>query len=125
LERYAETAREHGLELTLLGANAVRDELSWLGPKVVGASLSPTDGQANPRVVGPAYARLARKLGAEIREFAAVRHAARSGERFEAEADGVTVTSRWLVNSAGAGAGIVASWFDERVPVSPLTPNML
>jgi len=125
LERYAETARDHGLELTLLGANAVRDEFSWLGPKVVGASLSPTDGQANPRLVGPAYARLARKLGAEVREFAAVRHAARSGEGFEVEAEGVTVTSRWLVNAAGAGAGIVASWFDERAPVSPLTPNML
>lgn len=125
LERYAETARDHGLELTLLGANAVRDEWPWLGPKVVGASLSPSDGQANPRVVGPAYARLARKLGAEIREFAGVRHAARSGERFDVEAEGVTVTSRWLVNAAGAGAGTVASWFDERAPLSPLTPNML
>jgi sarcosine oxidase subunit beta len=125
LERYAEAARDHGLELTLLGANAVRDEFSWLGPKVVGASLSPTDGQANPRLVGPAYARLARKLGAQVHEFAPVRHAARSGERFEVEAEGITVTSRWLVNAAGAGAGIVASWFGERAPVSPLTPNML
>jgi glycine/D-amino acid oxidase-like deaminating enzyme len=125
LERYAEAARDHGLQLTLLGANVVRDEFSWLGPKVVGASLSPTDGQANPRLVGPAYARLARKLGAEVREFAPVRHAARSGERFEVAAEGVTVTSSWVVNAAGAGAGIVASWFDERAPVSPLTPNML
>jgi sarcosine oxidase subunit beta len=125
LEDYAAAARDHGLELTLLGANAVRDELPWLGPKVVGASLSPTDGQANPRVVGPAYARLARKLGAEIREFAPVRHAAQGGEHFEVVAEGTTVTSRWLVNAAGAGAGVVASWFGERAPVSPLTPNML
>ena len=125
LERYAETARDHGLELTLLGANAVRDQWPWLGPKVVGASLSPTDGQANPRVVGPAYARLARKLGAEIREFAEVRDATRSGERFDVEAEGVKVLSRWLINAAGAGAGIVASWFDEHAPLSPLTPNML
>ena len=125
LERYAERAREHGLELTLLGANAVRDEMPWLGPNVVGASLSPTDGQANPRVVGPAYARLARKRGAEVREFAPVHQASLSGERFETQADGVTVTSRWLVNAAGAGAGAVASWFGERAPVAPLMPNML
>ena len=89
LERYADMAREHGLELTLLGANAVRDELPWLGPNVVGASLSPTDGQANPRVVGPAYARLARKLGAEIREFAPVHRAVATGAGFETEAEGV------------------------------------
>jgi sarcosine oxidase subunit beta len=37
----------------------------------------------------------------------------------------VTVTSRWLVNAAGAGAGVVASWFGERAPVAPLMPNML
>ena len=125
LERYAESARAHGLDLTLLGANAIRDELPWLGANVVGASLSPTDGQANPRVVGPAYARLARRLGAEIREFAPVRHAASTGDGFEIEAEGVSTKSRWLVNAAGAGAGLVASWFGECAPVSPLTPNML
>jgi sarcosine oxidase subunit beta len=125
LECYADSARQHGLELILLGANAVREELPWLGPKVVGASLSPSDGQANPRVVGPAYARLARKRGAEIREFAPVHRAVSTGAGFETEADGVTVTSRWLVNAAGAGAGTVASWFGECAPVSPLMPNML
>src|ERR1700688_2190826 len=89
LERYAESAREHGLDLILLGANALRDELPWLGPNVVGASLSPADGHAKPRVVAPAYARLARKLGAELREFAPVHHAVSTGTGFETEADGV------------------------------------
>ncbi|WP_315837765.1 FAD-binding oxidoreductase [Bradyrhizobium prioriisuperbiae] len=125
LERYAESAREHGLALTLLGANAVRDELPCIGPKVHGASLSPTDGHANPRVVGPAYARLARRRGVAVRECAPVRHAVSTGVGFEIEADGLTVKSCWLVNAAGVGAGVVASWFGEPAPVSPLMPNML
>ena len=125
LERYAQDARQHGLELMMLGANAVREELPWLGPNVIGASLSPTDGQANPRVVGPAYARLARRLGAEIREFAPVHRAVATGTGFEVEAEGVSVKSRWFVNAAGAGAGIVASWFGESAPVAPLAPNMV
>ena len=125
LERYAKDAREYGLALTLLGANAVRDELPWLGPNVVGASLCASDGQANPRVVGPAYARLARKRGAAIREFAPVHHAVATGSGFAIEAEGVSVTSRWLVNAAGVGGGAVASWFGERAPVSPLAPNMV
>ena len=125
LERYAADARDYGLELTMLGANAVRDALPWLGPKIVGASLCASDGQANPRVVGPAYARLARKLGAEIRELVPARHAVTTGAGFAIEADGVSVKSRWLVNAAGAGGGAVASWFGERAPVAPLTPNMV
>jgi sarcosine oxidase subunit beta len=125
LERYANDARGCGLELTLIGANALRDSMPWLGPGVIGASLSPRDGGANPRVVGPAYARLARKLGADIREMTPVRYAADAGEDFEIEAEGLTVKSRWLVNAAGAGAGTVAGWFGERAPVAPLTPNML
>lgn len=125
LETYARDAAEHGLALQLLGPNALRAEMPWLGPAVMGASLSPTDGQANPRVVGPAFARLARRLGAELREHAPVRHAAHDGAGFTVEAEGVTVRSRSLVNAAGAFGGVVAGWFGEAAPVAPLSPNMV
>lgn len=126
LERYAAAAAEYGLDLTMLGPNAVHGELPWLGEKVVGASLSPTDGQANPRVVGPAYARLARRLGVIVREHTPVTGAVTTGNGFEiATATGTTVRSRHLVNAAGAGAGLVAAAFGEPVPLTPLMPNML
>ena len=105
LERYARDAAEYGLRLQLLGANAARAELPWLGETVVGASLSPEDGQANPRLVGPAYARLARRLGAEVREHAAVIAAERTAAGFETRTENLVVTSRFLVNCAGIGAG--------------------
>ncbi|MFE1599192.1 NAD(P)/FAD-dependent oxidoreductase [Methylobacterium sp. ID0610] len=125
LEAYARDAAAHGLDLQLLGPNALRAEMPWLGPAVVGASLSPTDGQANPRVVGPAYARLARRRGAQVREHAPVRHALHDGAGFAVEAEGVAVRSRILVNAAGAFAGTVAGWFGEAAPVAPLAPNMV
>jgi sarcosine oxidase subunit beta len=125
LERYARDARELGLDLQMMGVNAVRAELPWLGSKVVGASLSPTDGQANPRVVGPAFARLARKRGAQIFEFTPVSHAARTSTGFHLQAKDMEVTSRYLVNTAGAAAGTVAAWFGDHAPVTPLMPNML
>ena len=105
LERYARDAAEYGLRLQLLGANAARAELPWLGETVVGASLSPEDGQANPRLVGPAYARLARRLGADVREHAAVIAAERTAAGFETRTENLVVTSRFLVNCAGIGAG--------------------
>ena len=125
LEQYARDAREYGLELQMLGANRVRSEIPWLGDKVVGASLSPEDGQANPRVVGPAFARLARRLGAEVREHRRVTAARRTERGFAVEAGDLTVESAWLVNSAGVFGGTLASWFGEHAPVEPLMPNML
>ena len=130
LERYAGVAAGHGLALQLMGANALRDAMPWLGPAVIGASLAPTDGQANPRVVGPAFARLARRLGAAVYEHTPVIHAEKTEAGFivtgrERGGAEITIGSRYLVNAAGAGAGHVAGWFGEPAPVSPLSPNML
>jgi sarcosine oxidase subunit beta len=125
LERYRDDAHEYGLELTMLGANAAHEELPWLGDQVLGASLSPTDGQANPRVVGPAFAALARRLGAEVREFTPVVAVARTGAGFAVTAKGLEVRARHLVNAAGAGGLLVAATFGETVPLTPLSPNML
>jgi sarcosine oxidase subunit beta len=126
LERYADDARAYGLDLTLLGPNAVREALPWLGEKVAGASLSPTDGQANPRVVGAAYARLARRLGVIVREYTTVLGATAKGRGFEVEASGgLTVLSRFLINACSAWSNLVAAAFGEPTPLTPMTPNML
>jgi sarcosine oxidase subunit beta len=125
LERHAQDVAEHGLHLRLLGSGALRIELPWLSSDVVGASLCAEDGHANPRLVGPAFARLARRLGADVRENAAAISAARGGDGFETRTDGLEVRSRFLVNCAGVAAGRIAAWFGEEVPLQPLVPNML
>ena len=125
LERYAGDAADHGLALELLGTKAIRTRAPWLGPDVIGASLCAEDGQANPRLVGPAFARLARRLGADVREHAAVIESARSGDGFATRSEGIEVHSRFVVNCAGVAAGRVAQWFGEDVPLRPLVPNML
>jgi sarcosine oxidase subunit beta len=125
LEAYAEDAAERGLRLQLLGRAALRAELPWLGREVFGASLCAEDGHANPRLVGPAFARLARRSGADVREHQAVDSAVRTTDGFEARTDDLEVTSRFLVNCAGVGAGKIASGFGEAMPLAPLVPNML
>ncbi|MBV9890373.1 MAG: FAD-binding oxidoreductase [Rhizobacter sp.] len=125
LERYARDAAAFGLRLELLGRAAVRAQLPWLGAGVVGASLCAEDGHANPRLVGPACARLARRRGADVREHAPVLDAARDGDGFALRSDAIEVRSTFLVNCAGAGAGRFAAAFGEDVPLAPLVPNML
>ena len=125
LEAYARDAADWGLDLKLIGPNAVRGDYPWLGRKVVGASLCVDDGQANPRLVGPAFARAARRAGADIRELTRVEAAGFDGEKFEIRAEnGLVVESRWLINVAGAWAGKVADWFGDSVPIHLQVPNM-
>jgi len=125
LERYARDARDVGLALSVAGGNAVRTLHPWLGPAVVGASLSPDDGVANPRLVGPAFARAARRAGADIREHTKVDQARWTGAGFEIQAGALTLRAKRLVNVAGYWGGEVAGWFGEPVPIAPLCPNML
>jgi sarcosine oxidase, subunit beta len=125
LEAYAKTAREHGLDLTLIGANAIRAAYPWLGTRVIGASLCAEDGQANPRVVAPAYARLARKLGADVRERTTVTAARRTERGFEIEAGSLRITAGKIINTAGMGAAKIAALFGEHVPLAAMLPNMV
>jgi sarcosine oxidase subunit beta len=126
LERYARTAGELGLRLQLIGRNRVMAEYPWLGDGVVGLSLAPDDGQANPRLVAPAFGRAARAAGAEVREHARVMSTLHNGRRFQLRCEnGLEVSASFLVNAAGAWAGEIAQRFREPVPMTTIAPNML
>jgi sarcosine oxidase subunit beta len=122
---YAKTARDYGIELRVIGRNAIRAEYPFLGPQVVAGSYCAEDGQANPRLLSPALARAARKAGADIRENAKVVDIARDGDRFVARtADGTEVRARTLVNTAGAWGAEISARFGEPVPLGVVAPNM-
>ena len=126
LERYAAAARDFGLNLQMIGPRRVREEHPWLSEIVIGGSLAPDDGQANPRLVAPAFGRAARAAGADLREFTAVTETVLEGKRFTTRcATGLEVSSTYLVNTAGAWGGEIARAFDEPVPIEATAPNML
>jgi len=121
LERYAESAREHGLALTLLGANAVARRTAGGRTRDTRcfAIRRPTARPIRAWWGRPLCAARAQARRRGSGSFAPVRRAVSTGAGFEVEADGVTVRSHWLVNAAGAGAGVVASWFGERASSFP------
>ncbi|NBC36441.1 FAD-dependent oxidoreductase [Novosphingobium sp. FSY-8] len=125
MEEYAQQAREEGLELELLSANALRERFPWLGPDVLAGSYSATDGHANPRLAAPAFARAAARLGAQIIEDTQIVHAEKLVEDFHlTAADGRQFRAPILLVTAGAWAGKVAGWFDEGIPLTPRAPTM-
>ncbi|WP_036582977.1 NAD(P)/FAD-dependent oxidoreductase, partial [Brucella anthropi] len=126
LEAYAATVQPLGLDVELIGGNAVRERFPWLPGNVAGASLCAEDGHANPRLVAPAFARAALAAGATVLENTPVIEARETGDGFAILAgNGIEIRSRLLFNCAGAWSDQFAASFGEPVPLQRIYPSMV
>lgn len=126
LEAYAAKVRPLGLDVEMIGGNAVRERFPWMPGDVAGASLCAEDGNANPRLVSPAFARAARAAGATVLENTPVIETRETGDGFAILAgDGIEIRSRLLFNCAGAWADQFAASFGEPVPLTRIYPSMV
>lgn len=130
LERNACHGRAHGLDITLLDRRETISRWPFLSDMVVGASFSTRDAVVNPRLVAPAFARAAQRLGAVIHEGVEIRAAEHGGGRFRLRGetrDGTkrTITSDALVNAAGAWSDSLAALFGETIPLFAAGPAEL
>lgn len=125
LEAYANEARHYGLDLQILGGNALRERFPFLGPEVVAGSHAPLDGHANPRLAAPAFARAARREGAAVFEGTEVETVEREGAGFRVgTTDGRVFLGEQLMICAGAWAGRLSAQFGEPVPLVTHGPQM-
>ena len=123
---HAEAQADYGVDVEMLNRNALLARFPWFGACAVGAAWCPGDGQANPRLVGPAFARAAREAGASLLERDGARHIARDGGGFVIETEsGRTLRARTLINSSGAWGGRLAALFGEAVEIWPMEPQMV
>jgi sarcosine oxidase subunit beta len=126
IEQHCRDAAEHGLHFELLGRNAVMARFPWLGSIVQGGSFAAEDGQANPRLVSPAFGDAARRAGAAILEGIEIIGGEAAADGFVlTAADGSEFRGRLLFNCAGTWAGAVAAWFGEDVVIKPETPQVM
>ncbi|MDR7375753.1 sarcosine oxidase subunit beta [Rhodoferax ferrireducens] len=125
LENYRALSRDFDLGIELLTGPRLRAHCPWLGGKAVGGSLCAEDGQANPRLVSPAFAQAARRAGAQIFERSSVDEVLHDGQHFMLRSgQALEVTAPVLLNCAGAWAGKLAAQFGEPVPLQSGHPAM-
>jgi sarcosine oxidase subunit beta len=123
---HAEAQAAYGLKVEMISRNALRARYPWFGEAAYGAAWCDTDGQANPRLLGPAFARAARAAGADIREHAPVASLEKDGDGFIARGEtGLEIRARQVVNAAGAWGARVAAWLGEAVELWPMMPQMV
>jgi glycine/D-amino acid oxidase-like deaminating enzyme len=71
-EQWLPQAKEHGLETRLLTSQQLRQLVPAVKPKILGAMFTPSDGQAEPQKVCPAFQQAAQKQGARFMTGCAV-----------------------------------------------------
>ncbi len=116
-----------GLGNVLLDRTETLRRWPFLSDSVVASSWSARDAVVNPRLVAPAFARAARRLGATIHEGVEVISAERDAGHFRLHgrsADGkqLSITAEVLVNAAGAWGDRLAARFGEAIPLFAAGP---
>ena len=124
MRAYAQAARPWGLELEELTLREIRARFPGLGPDAIAASFSPQDGSGNPRLIAPAFAEAARKLGAEVIEGAEVEKVTHTGSGFLVASSKGAFAADCLLNTAGAWGARIAAEFGEEVPLDARGPQM-
>ena len=123
---HAEVQAAYGCDVEMISRNALMARYPWFSDAAFGAAWCASDGQANPRLLGPAFARAARAAGADIREHEPVAALEKDGDGFLVRCDsGLEVRARQVVNAAGAWGARVAGWLGEEVELWPMMPQMM
>ncbi|MEM6481108.1 MAG: FAD-binding oxidoreductase [Pseudomonadota bacterium] len=124
MRTFKANAKPYGLHLEELGPDDLKGRFPGIGPTAIGASFSPADGSANPRLVAAAFADAAARLGANVLAETDVSDIEHSSSGFTLSSSKGTVCGDILVNCAGAHGPEIAKRFDEDVPYIWAGPQM-
>lgn len=124
MQAFAKEASKHGLHIDHLTPTEIHRRFPGLGPSAIGASFSPNDGSANPRLIGPAFTDAAARLGAHIVTGAGLPRIAKTESGFTISTAQGSFAADVLINCAGAAGRQIAAQFDEDVPLAVHGPQM-
>ncbi|WP_454868394.1 NAD(P)/FAD-dependent oxidoreductase [Pseudomonas farris] len=125
LQAYADAPEAKQLDLEIFRGDELHKRFPFLGPDVKGGSYAPHDGHANPRLAAPAFARAARRLGAQIEERTEVAEVQKVGGEFSiSTTDGRQFSAAQLLITAGAWGQKLSAQFGEPVPLETKGPQM-
>lgn len=124
MRSFIDAAKPWGLSVDELDMREVCARFPGVGPNAVAASFSPGDGSGNPRLIAPAFAAAARRIGAEIIEQANVGAITKTTSAFEVETSRGLIRGEVLLNTAGAWGAQIAAQFGEPVLMEARGPQM-
>lgn len=124
LNDYYQESLNMGLDLEMLSGDEIRRRYPWFSGRVLGGSLSPHDGQANPRIVSPAFAAAARRAGATVCEREPVQLVEKLSSGYRVTTGKGIYEAEQLIISAGAWSNKIATQLGESFPLTHGFPAM-
>lgn len=115
-----------GLDVQFLDGDDARRIMPVIGPKIIGASFSPSDAQINPLELVTSFARQARKLGAQLCTFTEVTHVETQGEKIVAvDTTRGKIMTETIVDATGVWSADLAKRVGFEIPVTPLKGELM
>jgi sarcosine oxidase subunit beta len=107
-----------GIESRLLTSEELFQLAPYISRKMVGGAISPIEGKANPLLTAPAFAKSARKLGAEIFTNKKVVGIKKISSGYEVISRDQKFRTKQILITANAGIPELAKFFGKEIPIS-------
>ena len=126
LEKKRALESKWNLETELLTGDEARRMAPYLSKSIQAAGYYSKEGHANPRLVAPALARAAIRLGAELSTNQRVNYLGRRRGRWTVRTEsGLELETETVLVTAGAWTGRVAALANVNLPVIPVALSMM
>jgi glycine/D-amino acid oxidase-like deaminating enzyme len=120
MEKFVERQQSHGLPVEILGGDEARRRQPALSPAILAATYSPADAEVSPLKLTFAFARAARRGGADLRTGTEVRGLLANNGRVEGVVTGSgAVKAGVVVNAAGVFAPAIGRMAGLELPIKP------
>ncbi len=117
IERKTAIEKEFGLDVEVIDRVDLRRLAPYVSDRMIGGSFSPGEGKANPLAATPAFARAARRLGAQILILTELQGLQAETEGYVARTSRGPIHARRVLDCAGADAGRVAAMLGIDLPI--------
>jgi sarcosine oxidase subunit beta len=126
MQQFVEKQKKHNVELSLLSTQQAREKEPALSDKIIGATFSALDSQANPIMLTLGFLRSAQKAGAQFFADTTVRAIELARDRVVAvDTDKGKIETKVVINAAGAFAPGIGEMVNLSIPIKPRRGQIL
>lgn len=117
LEKKVELENSIGIPSRLLSAQELQELAPYISKKMIGGSISPIEGKANPLLLAPSFAEAAKRHGAQVFTKVKVRSISRDGSGYAIESSAGAFRAGKVVICANAGIPALGKSIGIEIPI--------
>ncbi len=117
LEKKVELENSIGIPSRLMSASELQEVAPYISKKMIGASISPIEGKANPLLLAPSFAAAAKNHGAKLFTQAKVHSIRKEGSGYRIESAAGSFRAGKVVICANAGIPALGQGIGVSIPI--------